>query len=254
MKVFKKKKKRIISFLGHKGGIGKTICSTGLGQALAFIGLDVILIDLEENNNLTGICLNNHPEFANVHQRNLYTAVNGRHSLNEVVWRGSHHGCDIIPTTGKIQQLDFMLYSDRSLSIRLSEEILKLEYDYIILDVHPSLNSSLRFAISVSDLILAPLQEDSQNADGTQRVFEEIQTISTETHRTIPMLILPNNISTAKEELLNLVANGMGIKTTNTVIYNNEGIKNAKNLKLPLNPKSIGFSYFINLAKEIHAL
>ncbi|MCL8312898.1 ParA family protein [Leptospira interrogans] len=254
MKIFRKTKKRIISLLGHKGGIGKTICTTGLGQALAYLGFDVVLMDFEENNNLTGISLNNHPDFANVHQRNLYTAINGRHSLNEVVWKGSHHGCDVIPTTGKIQQLDFMLYSDRSLSIRLSEEIVKLEYDYIILDVHPSLNSTMRFAISVSDLILTPLQEDSQNADGIQRVYEEIKIISEESRRAIPILIVPNNISSSKEELMNLVAKGMGIKTTNSIIYNNEGIKNAKNLKQPLNPKSIGFSYFTNLAKEIHAL
>ncbi|MBM9502919.1 AAA family ATPase [Leptospira sp. 201903071] len=247
-------KRKIISFVAHKGGVAKTTDAVGLGQALAFKGYRVLLVDLEENNNLTSICLSYHPEIANLDKRNLYSAVTGFHSLEEVIWKNSDHGFDVIPTIGKIQQLDFLLYSDISLGIRLSEELFALEYDFIILDVHPSLNNAMRFAIEVSDLLLAPLEEDTHNADGVRKINQEMDIVSKKTGKKIPLLVVRSNISPAKEELLAQVVSGRSLKMTHSVIYTNDGIKTAKNLKQPLNTKSTAFTYFLNLAEELLSL
>lgn len=46
-------KTKIITIANHKGGVGKTTSTASIGDALAILGKQVLLIDLDAQQNLT---------------------------------------------------------------------------------------------------------------------------------------------------------------------------------------------------------
>ena len=48
---------RTIAFCNHKGGVGKTTSTASIGVAMARQGKKVLLVDLDGQANLTGICV-----------------------------------------------------------------------------------------------------------------------------------------------------------------------------------------------------
>ncbi|MBM9499698.1 ParA family protein [Leptospira sp. 201903071] len=240
---------KIVCFIANKGGVGKTCNATGLAQALVFLGKTCLAADFENNNNLTDITVTGHPDFSNIGKRNLNTALVGAHSISEVIWKDNPHGFDVIPTIGRVQDFDYLLFRDPSLGIRIGQELRSLPYDFVILDVNPIMNNTMRFALEYADLAIAPLEDDTQNLEGIDKIFEWAKSLSFK----VPIRILRNNITKAKQDFqMELIAaTNSSLKTLETVIYSNPGIKNAKNLKTPLSPKSEAFNNFVELAKEV---
>ncbi|MDV6237546.1 ParA family protein [Leptospira ellisii] len=238
---------KIICIIANKGGCSKTTVSSGLGQALVGFGKSVLLVDLDNNNNLSDIALDSHPESNLIHKRNLTTAISGAHALDEVIWDTKLHGFDIIPTYGIINDFSFKLNMDPSLEIRISEELKSLRYDYIILDVNPLLNETTRFAIKNSDIGIAPLEEDTQNLDGISDLINFRNSFKFKT----PIKVLRSNISKAKEEFMKEMVLGRELLLFDSVIYTNASIKTAKNIRQPISNKNEAFGYFTSLAKEI---
>ncbi|EMK02926.1 CobQ/CobB/MinD/ParA nucleotide binding domain protein [Leptospira kirschneri] len=242
----------IWSIAGHKGGIGKSCIATGVAQALVLLEKKVLLIDFEENNNATDICLDSSPSKADIPKRNLYTAISGAHSVKDVIWKNIPHGFDFVPTTGKIQLLDYMLNTDRSLSIRLAEEIKSLDYDFIIIDLHPSINSTMKFAFKLSDRVIAPLVDDTHNVKGLKDISAEISEIERETGKRNMLFVVRNLIPKNKADFLLDVARSLNFNIAETTIFKNASIHNAKNLCQPLSwTANDGVKLFLPLAKEL---
>lgn len=244
------KKPVIICFIANKGGVGKTCTVTGLGQAFEFLGKRTVVSDMENNNNLSDITVTSHPDYDRlINKRNLNTTLIGADTLREVIWTGNPHGFDVIPTIGRIQDLDYMLFRDPALGIRIGLELKNLPYDFVLLDINPIMNNTMRFALETSDFAIAPLEDDTQNLEG----IDKIQDWATSLSLQIPIRVLRNNITKSRQDFQLQLINetNSSLKVFETVIYSNTGIKNAKNLKQPLSSKSEAFQNYVELAKEI---
>ncbi|TGK10403.1 ParA family protein [Leptospira stimsonii] len=240
----------IICFIAHKGGVGKTTLAMGLGQALIALGRKVLLMDLEENNNLSDVCLYSHPDYPKLLPRkNWYTALSGAHSLKEVIWTDLRHGFDLIPTVGLTEASNGMFRGDPSLGIRLEQEIHELPYDFILMDLSPLINGITEFALRVSDLVLAPVEFDTQGLSGITRLLNHYSKVDPSLIK--PLRVIRNNITAKKEESLKRSIKNNGLATYDTIIYKSESLLNAKNAKEPFSTKSQSFEYFTELAKEI---
>ncbi|AJR16667.1 chromosome partitioning protein, membrane-associated ATPase ParA (plasmid) [Leptospira interrogans serovar Linhai str. 56609] len=243
------KKPFVLCFVAHKGGVGKTTDAMGLGQALVFLGKSVLLMDLEENNNATDVTLSYHTDYSNLKKRNWYTVLSGAHTIKEAIWKGSPHGFDVLPTVGLVEGAIGMFNSDPGLAIMLSEEIKNLDYDFVIMDLSPLINSITEFALYNSDMILAPVGEDTQGLAGISRILKFYQTKDPQFR---PKLrVVRSNISPAKEEFMLRQIQKKNLETTKTVIHKSRAFLNAKNAKEPISTKDKSFSLFIDLANEI---
>ncbi|MCG6170266.1 ParA family protein [Leptospira sanjuanensis] len=240
---------RIICLVSNKGGVTKTTLSIGTGQALVHDGYSVLIIDFDNNNNLSVISLYGHPKEELVRTRNLATALSGADTLEDVIWTSPAFGFDVIPTYGKINDLNYRLLTDPSIEVRLRLELqaLKKKYDFIILDCNPLLNETTKFALKISDLGIAPLEEDTDNLGGVLDVINFRNDFKIKT----PVKALRSNISRSKEDYLKKAANHNGIDTLNSVIYTNSSIKTAKNIRQPIPPKNEAFNFFLSLTKEL---
>ncbi|WP_246813888.1 ParA family protein [Leptospira gomenensis] len=249
-KIFKIGRAVIICFIAHKGGVGKTTVAMGLGQALITLGKKVLLMDLEENNNLSDVGLNSHPDYpAKLQKKNWYTVLSGAHDLKDVIWTGLAHGFDLIPTVGLTEAANGMFRGDPSLSIRLEQQIHELDYDFIIMDLSPLVNGITEFALSVSDLILAPVEFDTQGLSGIVRLTNHYKKIDPALIK--PLRVVRNNITASKEEALKRIVSKVGLTPTEAVIYKSESLLNSKNAKEPFSTKHRSFEAFMELAQEI---
>ena len=125
-----------IAVANQKGGVGKTTTTVNLGAALAALGHETILIDLDPQGNAsTGLGIG--PE-----QRTLtsYDLLAGETDLNVAACKTGIPGLSIVPATGDLTSADIDL-SQSPTRTRLLEKQLSGQKDrqIVLIDCPPAL-------------------------------------------------------------------------------------------------------------------
>jgi chromosome partitioning protein len=148
----------IISIANEKGGVAKTTTTISLGAALAETGLEVLLVDLDAQSNLS-LALNtdnNHsqPTMANV----ILEGLPARNALRET----QIPRLKIIPSNSELGLAERFLPIRQSYETTLSRAFRDVdwEFDFIIMDCPPFLGAVSYNAIMASDLLLMPTQAE----------------------------------------------------------------------------------------------
>lgn len=182
---------KILSFVGIKGGIGKTTLSYNYGEWLATKGKKVLFIDLDHQSNLS--------QTYNVYDQDGTVGViftgNGQIKIHHVgdnidLIAGDMHLDDIetsIENNTNKNMLLYMWLSDNYDSLNLGQ------YDYVIIDCHPDFSTATKNAIIVSHDILSPItpSEHGYNAKFNlqERIneFKKKQLITPQGNLTLPL-------------------------------------------------------------------
>lgn len=158
----------MIAIANHKGGVGKTTSVQCLGDALAKMGKEVLLIDLDAQQNLSfSITQNEDPELSVydtlVHDTPL-PIVNVRPRL------------DLAPSSLDLAraEIDLSTKMARECILReaLTEDILQ-DYDYVLIDCPPSLGIVTTNAFVAADEVLIPLTAEVLPFKGL-RMLDEV--------------------------------------------------------------------------------
>lgn len=178
---------KIICLFNHKGGVSKTTTAFNLGWKMADMGKRVLLADFDPQCNLTGMVmgfggiedLESHykdnpannvkdalaPAFeAKPKQIEAADCIEVKGNSNLFLLAG-HIGLSEYETTlGVAQELSGSLLPLRnlpgSLRFMLDETASKINADYVIVDMSPSLGPLNQNLLSVSDYFLIPLHPD----------------------------------------------------------------------------------------------
>jgi len=148
---------RILSILNKKGGVGKTTISTNLAQGLAILGKKVLVIDNDEQHNLTasvGLSLRDCP----VGLADIYSATskNVNKVVSESIYESFLDGLHCIPGS---KALEATTPRRTALKEALScEAIKKMNYDCVIIDNPPAMGENTRCAIACTDFFILPVQ------------------------------------------------------------------------------------------------
>ncbi len=168
--------RHIIAVINEKGGVAKTTTSLSLGGCLVESGLDVLLIDLDSQANLTlGLGVN-----PGKVRRGIGDVLLNSASIVSVSRETSIPGLDLVPSNAD------MGLAERFLSIRQDHERILLNslnnikpYDYILLDCPPSLGAVTVNAMSAADLVIIPTQPEYFSIHGLRGVLAAIRRIRT---------------------------------------------------------------------------
>lgn len=250
---------RIISIANQKGGVGKTTTAINLGAALAEVGHNVLLVDLDPQGNAsTGLGLA--PE---KREFTTYDLILDDTPLEKVIRKTNIEGLLLAPSTTDLSSADIEMMSIEKRSFLLHDALRQpaidaYELDYILIDCPPSLSLLTINAMVASDSVLIPLQSEFFALEGLSQLMLTVRQVrqSANPNLRIEGVLLTmydgrNNLSQQVEE----DARGtLGELVYKTVVPRNVRISEAPSFAVPVisyDPTSKGAVAYRALAQEM---
>ena len=168
---------KIIAIANQKGGVGKTTTTSNLGIGLAKQGKKVLLIDADAQGSLTDSLGFTEPDKL---EETLATALGN--IINDEDMEADYgilkhkEGIDLMPGNIELSGLEVSLVNvmSRELVMRSYIELVKDNYDYILIDCMPSLGMITINALAASDEVLIPVEASYLPIKGLQQLLKTI--------------------------------------------------------------------------------
>lgn len=154
----------VISIINQKGGCGKTTTAVNLSTALALLDKKVLIIDLDpQGNATTGFGVQKSDlDFT------IYSVLSGQNDMQEVIIPTMVEGLFLVPCNISLSGAEVELSREIGYHSILEEAVKEVKefYDYIIIDVPPSLGILTLNALVASDGVIIPIQAEYYALEG----------------------------------------------------------------------------------------
>lgn len=166
---------KIIAVVNQKGGVGKTTTAVNLGAYLAYLGKQVLLVDLDPQANATSGLGLDHKTL----EYGIYEALLGDIPAFKALKRTKQSGFHLAPATLSLAGAGVELVSLDNREFRLSNvlEEVKKDFDYIIIDGPPSLGLLTVNSLVAADEVLIPIQSEYYALEGLSQLLETISLV-----------------------------------------------------------------------------
>jgi chromosome partitioning protein len=254
---------RVLVLANQKGGVGKTTTAINLGTALAAVGEDVLVIDLDPQGNAsTGLGVERKSR-----KISTYDVLLGESSLADAIVQTVVPRLSIAPSTLDLLGVELEIAGDNDRAFRLKRALAELaaaehhggtRYDYILIDCPPSLNLLTINALASADAVVVPLQCEFFALEGLSQLLSTVEQVT----RTLnPKLSIHGVVLTMYDPRNNLatqvaadVRRFMGEKVYETMIPRNVRVSEAPSHGKPVllyDLKCSGSQAYLKLASEV---
>ena len=248
----------IITITNNKGGVGKSTTAQTLAIGLSQRKYKVLLLDLDTQ------CSTTSTFKAKNDVKNIYQVLKGNIRIQDAILHNNY--IDIIASSILLKDADnefkrggYQYKMHKLISEQL--EIIKNDYDFIIIDTAPNLSLMTTNAIYSSDAVIIPMIADAYSIEGLQVINQQINDIKegTDNKRVkIFGLLLTNykantTINQTIKETLDVIAPQINTKVykntiRDSVIFSDSQLNN--NVCLLRYPKHLATLDYIGFIEE----
>ena len=235
-------------------GVGKTTTSVNLSTILAKKGKKVLMIDADPQGNASsGLGVDKEVE------ESVYDILVNDTEVQKVVKKTNIKNLDICPSNINLAGAEVELVSMMSREYRLKEklDVIKSEYDYIIIDCPPSLGLITLNAFTASDSVLIPVQCEYYALEGLGQLINTINLVKKHLNKNIEIegaLLTMYDIRTnLSNQVVKEVKKYFNDKVYKNVIPRNVKLSEAPSYGMPItiyDPRSKGAKSYEKFAKE----
>jgi len=252
---------RVLAIANQKGGVGKTTTAINLGTALAAIGEQVLIVDLDPQGNAsTGLGIDRRSR-----RHSTYDALTGEASLRDTVLPTAVPRLFIAPSTLDLSGLELEIGQQRDRAFRLRNAFAPLNsgepdaaFTYVLVDCPPSLNLLTVNAMAAANAILVPLQCEFFALEGLSQLIKTVEQVRDTLNPDLTIHGIVLTMYDARNNLANQVVADvrefMGKKVYDTIIPRNVRVSEAPSYGKPVlvyDLKCSGSEAYLRLATEI---
>lgn len=218
----------IITLTNQKGGVGKTTSTSSLITGLGLQNYKVLGIDLDPQGNL-GFSLGLDVE----NSTTVYEVLKGSVNIQDAIYKTEFS--DIIPSNILLSssELEFNR-SGREFLLKEQIDLIKDNYDFIIIDTPPALNILTVNAYVCSNFLIIPMVPDILSLLGVSQLQETVQTVKKFYNANLQVMGLlltkynkRTNLAKEVEELANEIANQLDTTVFESKIRNSVAVAEA---------------------------
>ena len=238
---------RIIAVANQKGGVGKTTTAINLSACLAEKNKKVLTLDMDPQGNTTsGLGVDK-----NQAENTVYELILDESELSECIYPS-------VMENLSVAEIELIGFENKEYLLKSKLDMIRSDYDYIIIDCPPSLNLLTINAMAAADSVIVPIQCEYYALEGLSQLIHTIDLIK---ERLNPKLEIEGVVFTMYDARTNLslqvvenVKKNLDKNIYKTIIPRNVRLAEAPSYGMPINmydSRSAGAEAYRYLAEEV---
>ena len=247
----------ILAIANQKGGVGKTTTAFNLASALALIGKNTLLVDIDPQAHSTVSLINNSSQY----DKSIYDVlVDSEVKLRDIIVKTSVPGLEIAISKIAMAKLEPVLLGEIDGHFRLRDVIvpIKKRYEFIIIDTPPTLGLITLNALVAATHILIPIQSSYLSLEGTDDLLETVIKIRKNVNPNLQVLgvliTLHDKRTNIARDAVERIKRVFGKKVFRTMISKSVKLEESPAYRESIftyAPDSVGATQYKKLAQEV---
>lgn len=247
----------ILAIANQKGGVGKTTTAFNLASALALIGKNTLLVDIDPQAHSTVSLINNSSQY----DKSIYDVlVDSEVKIRDIIVKTSVPGLEIAISKIAMAKLEPVLLGEIDGHFRLRDVIvpIKKKYEFIIIDTPPTLGLITLNALVAATHILIPIQSSYLSLEGTDDLLETVIKIRKNVNPNLQVLgvliTLHDRRTNIARDAVERIKRVFGKKVFRTMISKSVKLEESPAYKESIftyAPDSVGAMQYKKLAQEV---